>query len=63
VQPGRRVNTLPERFRAVVLPGSGHWVAEQAPKELLAALTTFLAPYRRQPAAERNSTSGADALG
>jgi hypothetical protein len=30
---------------AVVLPAA-HWVAEQAPDELLAALTTFLAPYR-----------------
>jgi pimeloyl-ACP methyl ester carboxylesterase len=30
----------------VVLAGSGHWVAEQAPEELLAALTEFLAPYR-----------------
>jgi hypothetical protein len=27
-------------------PGIGHWVAEQAPEELLAALTEFLAPYR-----------------
>ncbi len=32
--------------QGVVLPGSGHWVAEQAPDELLAALTEFLAPYR-----------------
>jgi pimeloyl-ACP methyl ester carboxylesterase len=32
--------------RPVVLPGSGHWVAEQAPDALLAALTEFLAPYR-----------------
>jgi pimeloyl-ACP methyl ester carboxylesterase len=32
--------------QGVVLAGSGHWVAEQAPEELLAALTTFLAPYR-----------------
>ena len=32
--------------QAVVLPGSGHWVAEQAPEALLAALTDFLAPYR-----------------
>ncbi|WP_351231687.1 alpha/beta hydrolase [Streptomyces sp. NPDC002133] len=32
--------------RGVVIPGSGHWVAEQAPKEMLAALTEFLAPYR-----------------
>jgi pimeloyl-ACP methyl ester carboxylesterase len=30
----------------LVIPGSGHWVAEQAPEELLAALTAFLAPYR-----------------
>jgi pimeloyl-ACP methyl ester carboxylesterase len=30
----------------LVIPGCGHWVAEQAPEELLAALTAFLAPYR-----------------
>ena len=27
-------------------PGAGHWVAEQAPEEMVAALTAFLAPYR-----------------
>jgi pimeloyl-ACP methyl ester carboxylesterase len=32
--------------QSVVIPGAGHWVAEQAPEELLAALTAFLAPYR-----------------
>ncbi|GAA1655198.1 alpha/beta hydrolase [Georgenia ruanii] len=32
--------------QAVVLHGAGHWVAEQAPDELVAALTYFLAPYR-----------------
>jgi pimeloyl-ACP methyl ester carboxylesterase len=30
----------------VVIPGTGHWVAETAPDEMLAALTSFLAPYR-----------------
>jgi hypothetical protein len=30
----------------VVIPGSGHWVAETAPEEMLAALTAFLAVYR-----------------
>jgi pimeloyl-ACP methyl ester carboxylesterase len=30
----------------VVLHDSAHWIAEQAPEELLAALTEFLAPYR-----------------
>ena len=32
--------------QGVVIPGAGHWVAEEAPDELLAALTAFLAPYR-----------------
>jgi pimeloyl-ACP methyl ester carboxylesterase len=32
--------------QTVVIPDTGHWVAEQAPKEMLAALTEFLAPYR-----------------
>ena len=32
--------------QTVVIPGAGHWVAEQAPEEMLAALTPFLAPYR-----------------
>jgi pimeloyl-ACP methyl ester carboxylesterase len=32
--------------QALVLRGCGHWVAEQAPEDLLAALTAFLAPYR-----------------
>jgi len=35
-----------DNVQTVVLAGAGHWVAEQAPEELLAALTTFLAPYR-----------------
>jgi len=30
---------------ALILP-SGHWLAEQAPDEMLAALTAFLKPYR-----------------
>jgi pimeloyl-ACP methyl ester carboxylesterase len=32
--------------QGVVLAGAAHWVAEQAPEELLAALAEFLAPYR-----------------
>jgi pimeloyl-ACP methyl ester carboxylesterase len=30
----------------VVISGSGHWVAEEAPEPLLAALRAFLAPDR-----------------
>jgi pimeloyl-ACP methyl ester carboxylesterase len=37
----------------LVIPDSGHWVAEEAPEELLAALTKFLAPYRDAPTAPR----------
>jgi pimeloyl-ACP methyl ester carboxylesterase len=34
--------------QAVVIPDTGHWVAEQAPDAVLGALSSFLAPYRRQ---------------
>ncbi|GID32836.1 alpha/beta fold hydrolase [Paractinoplanes brasiliensis] len=32
--------------RETVVPDAGHWVAEQAPEALVAALSDFLAPYR-----------------
>jgi pimeloyl-ACP methyl ester carboxylesterase len=32
--------------QSLVIPGTGHWVAETARDEMLAALTAFLAPYR-----------------
>jgi pimeloyl-ACP methyl ester carboxylesterase len=32
--------------QTVVIPGAGHWVAEQAPAEMLETLDAFLAPYR-----------------
>ncbi|MDX2642500.1 alpha/beta fold hydrolase [Streptomyces sp. PA03-1a] len=44
---------LAEDVRGVVLRGAGHWVAEQAPEEMLAELGTFLAPYRRAAGASR----------
>jgi hypothetical protein len=37
--------------QGVVLEGAAHWVAEQAPEELLAALAEFLAPYRERAGA------------
>jgi pimeloyl-ACP methyl ester carboxylesterase len=37
--------------QGVVLPGSGHWVAEEAPEDLLAAIYPFLAAYRDAAAA------------
>jgi pimeloyl-ACP methyl ester carboxylesterase len=32
--------------QTLVIDGSGHWVAEEATEEMLAALRDFLAPYR-----------------
>jgi pimeloyl-ACP methyl ester carboxylesterase len=43
---GATMQLVADDVQTVVLAGAGHWVAEQAPQELLAALTTFLAPYR-----------------
>ena len=43
---GNTMKLAADDVQTVVLTGSGHWVAEQAPEQLLAALTAFLAPYR-----------------
>jgi pimeloyl-ACP methyl ester carboxylesterase len=43
---GDGMKAAADDVQTVVIPGAGHWVAEQAPEEMLAALTAFLAPYR-----------------
>ncbi len=43
---GRGMEPAAADVRTVVVPGAGHWVAEQAPGQMLAALTPFLALYR-----------------
>ena len=35
-----------DEVQSVVIPGSGHYCLEEAPEEVWAALTAFLAPYR-----------------
>jgi pimeloyl-ACP methyl ester carboxylesterase len=52
--PGNTMKLAADDVQTVVLAGTGHWVAEQAPEQLLAALTAFLAPYRNGAAAARN---------
>ncbi|HEX5917888.1 MAG TPA: alpha/beta hydrolase [Nocardioides sp.] len=42
---GGALSAIAEDVETVVVPGTGHWVAEAAPQALLAALTTFLAPF------------------
>jgi pimeloyl-ACP methyl ester carboxylesterase len=43
---GLSMQPLASDLQSLVIPGSGHWIAEQAPDALLTALTEFLAPYR-----------------
>src|SRR5919112_6040487 len=49
--------------QGVIIPGAGHWLAEEAPDEFLAALTEFLAPYRDGSAAVHDSSLLAAASG
>jgi pimeloyl-ACP methyl ester carboxylesterase len=44
---------LANDVQGVIIPGTGHWVAEESPGKLLAALTPFLAPYRAGPVVAR----------
>ena len=44
--PADAMNVLASNVQKVVIPNTGHWLAEEAPEEILAALTAFLAPYR-----------------
>jgi pimeloyl-ACP methyl ester carboxylesterase len=43
---GKTMELIADNVQTLVMPGVGHWLAEQAPEELLAALTQFLAPYK-----------------
>ena len=54
---GNTMKLVAEDVQTVVLADSGHWVAEQAPEELLAALTAFLAPYRAAHARPQGAAS------
>jgi pimeloyl-ACP methyl ester carboxylesterase len=48
---GDEMKLLATNVQSVVIPDTGHWVAEESPDQLLAALTPFLAPYRAASAA------------
>jgi pimeloyl-ACP methyl ester carboxylesterase len=42
-QVGDAMKMAADDVQSLVIPGSGHWVAEEAPEETVAALTAFLA--------------------
>jgi pimeloyl-ACP methyl ester carboxylesterase len=43
---GNTMKLAADNVQSLVIPGCGHHPAEEAPEEMLAALTDFLAPYR-----------------
>src|SRR5829696_6506024 len=45
-EAGNGIKPAADDVQSVVISSAGHWVAEQAPEEMLAALNEFLAPYR-----------------
>jgi pimeloyl-ACP methyl ester carboxylesterase len=40
------VAAVADDVQSLVLAGAGHWIAEQAPEQMVAGLAEFLAPYR-----------------
>jgi hypothetical protein len=51
---GEAVQAVADYVQSVVIPGVGHFVAEESPDELLAALTALLAPFRDGQAAAQD---------
>lgn len=43
---GEAMQGVATNVQSVVIPNAGHWIAEEAPEDLLAALSTFLEPFR-----------------
>jgi pimeloyl-ACP methyl ester carboxylesterase len=54
---GQAVQLVADDVQSVVIPGTGHFLAEESPDDLLAALTAFLAPYSEGSAAAPVATS------
>jgi pimeloyl-ACP methyl ester carboxylesterase len=52
--PANTMKLVADDVQTAVIPGCGHWLAEQAPDEMLAAVTRFLSPYRSGLAGARN---------
>jgi pimeloyl-ACP methyl ester carboxylesterase len=51
---GNTMKLAADDVQTMVLTDCGHWVAEQAPEQLLTALTAFLTPYRDGRGTPRN---------
>jgi len=58
---GEAMELAANNVQTLVIPNCGHFVAEEAPKQLLAALTAFLAPHPKTATAAHNSRPDAAA--
>jgi pimeloyl-ACP methyl ester carboxylesterase len=54
---GNTMKLVADDVQTVVIPNAGHWIAEQSPDAVLAALTTFLGPYRDRAPAGHGATA------
>jgi pimeloyl-ACP methyl ester carboxylesterase len=43
---GNSMKLVADNVQTVSIPNAGHWIAEEAPEDVLAAVTSFLAPVR-----------------
>jgi pimeloyl-ACP methyl ester carboxylesterase len=59
---GDAMKSLANDVQTAVIAGAGHWFAEEAPEETVAALTAFLAPYRDGSAAPHSRKPHAGAV-
>jgi pimeloyl-ACP methyl ester carboxylesterase len=60
---GDAMSAIAADVQTAVIEGAGHWVAEEAPDELVAALTAFLAPFGDGEGAARDGQYAAAASG
>jgi pimeloyl-ACP methyl ester carboxylesterase len=55
--PANTMRLVADNVQGHVIPQSGHWLAEEAPDQVLAAVVPFLAPYLRSAAAQAPAAS------
>jgi hypothetical protein len=53
------VKLVGDEAQTLAISDCGHWLAEQTPQKLLAALTGFLSPYRDHASKEHATPGGA----
>ncbi len=59
--PADSMKLAADNVQAMVIPGCGHWVAEEAPEQMLAALTAFLARTGPPPRLRRSRSARSSA--